>query len=259
MTGQPRRRRFAIGIVAASLLLAACSGTAPAVSTAPSASATATPARTAAPSVASPTQQESRPGEGGYTIGEPLAPGTYSSEAFATPTQFTVPAGWKVFEDEAYEFGLAILANDGPCICFWRDVSLMSASCAFLPEQGVATTAAAIAEGLANRPGIAPTEITPVTVGGLSGVWLDVVLDPAWTQGCGSGSNAPEVPMLVGRPGGVVWSVDADTSQRLYLLDLDPATSGTNLAINVVVCCGVDFQQRMDAVAPVIETLAFGG
>lgn len=212
------------------------------------------------PAAGTPAGYTPTPTSAGYTIGAELQPGTYSSQVFNTPTQFTVPAGWKVFEDQSGQFGLAIVANDGPCICFWRDVSLMSATCAESPEPGVETTAEAIAHGLANRPGILASEITPVNVGGLSGVRIDVRLDPTWTGTCPFSPGNPTVPTLVGTgiSRGVAWGVDGGSSQRLYLLNLDPASGGSNLAINVEVCCGVEFDERTQVVAPVIESLVFG-
>jgi hypothetical protein len=65
----------------------------------------------------------------------------------------------------------------------------------------------------------------------------------------------PAVPTLVGSGigAGVAWDVEASDSQRLYLLDLASNTGGTNLAINIDVCCGVEWQHQMDEVQPVIQ------
>jgi hypothetical protein len=49
---------------------------------------------------------------------QPLPAGTYTSEVFATPLTYTVPDGWKMFEDEAGQFGLALVANVArACAC----------------------------------------------------------------------------------------------------------------------------------------------
>jgi hypothetical protein len=189
-----------------------------------------------------------------------LEPGTYASRVFKTRVEFTVPEGWKVFEDEPGQFGLAIVANDGPCICFWRDVRVMSASCAEEPEPGVGSTAEAIAEALNQRGGIAASKVKTVKVGGLSGVRLDLRIAPAWSKACPFSQGRPAVPTLVGSgiSAGVAWDVEATDSQRLYLLDLGSQAKSGNLAINIDVCCGVDFERRMDEVTPVIESLVFG-
>jgi hypothetical protein len=59
--------------------------------------------------------------EEAFTIGSELEPGTYTSQV-ATPVSFTVPAGWKVFEDEPGQFGLARMANDEPPLLVLRDI-----------------------------------------------------------------------------------------------------------------------------------------
>jgi hypothetical protein len=103
------------GLVCALLLLAGCaSGQDPAAkptATAPAASVSA-----------SPTSSDSSNAAPAAETNSQLDPGTYGSGVFTTPLTFTVPSGWKVFEDEPGQFGLALVANDGPCICVWRDV-----------------------------------------------------------------------------------------------------------------------------------------
>jgi len=49
-----------------------------------------------------------------------------------------------MFEDEPGQFGLALLENDGPCLCVWRDVRAAAKSCAEEPEPGVGSSAADI-------------------------------------------------------------------------------------------------------------------
>jgi hypothetical protein len=185
-----------------------------------------------------------------------LDAGTYASDVFKTPIQFTVPGGWKVFEDEPGQFGLAMVAKDGPCVCFWRDVRVMAANCAEEPEPGVGKTAEAIAQALSQRPGISASDVKRVEVGGLAGVRLDLKIDGDWSEACPFSEGRPAVPTLVGSgiSSGVAWDVEATDSQRLYVLNL---RSGANLAINIDVCCGVDFQERMADVTPVLHGLVF--
>jgi hypothetical protein len=89
---------------------------------------------------------------------------------------------------------------------------------------------------------------------------LDLRIDPAWKRPCPFSEGRPAVPTLVGSgiSAGVAWDVEASDSQRLYLLDLGSNTRGTNLAINIDVCCGVEWQHRMDEVQPVIDSIVFG-
>ncbi len=68
----------------------------------------------------------------------------------------------------------------------------------------------------------------------------------------------PTVPTLIGTgiSEGVLWGTGPDSAQRVYILDLGGENAG-NIAINVEVCCGVEFEERMAAVTPVIESFAF--
>ena len=189
----------------------------------------------------------------------PLPPGTYKSEVFETPLTYTVPEGWKMFEDEPGQFGLALLENDGPCLCVWRDVRAAAKSCAYEPEPGVGSSAADITNWLATRDGLDTTEPQPVSVGGLQGYVIDVRLDPDWTSTCPFSNDEPIFMTLVGTAISeeVFWGTEKSTSQRYYLLDLGENGADGNIAITVEVCCGVQWDERMKAVAPVIESFVF--
>lgn len=192
-------------------------------------------------------------------VGTELQPGTYRSSVFATPFHFTVPSGWKVFEDEGGQFGLALVSNDGPCVCVWRDVRASATTCEEAPEPGVGTSARAIADWLATHKGIVATHPRAVTVGGLNGYVVDVSIDPMWTRPCSGRGPDPKVPTLVGSAisEGVAWDVSPTDRQRVYLLDLGQDGADGNIAINVDVCCGARFNDRMAAVTPVIDSFAF--
>jgi hypothetical protein len=185
-----------------------------------------------------------------------LPAGTYSSEVFKTPVTYTVPAGWKMFEDEPGQFGLGLGAHEGPCVCFWRDVRAASTKCVEEPEPGVGASAADITTWLAQHKGLKTTKPKSVVVGGLKGYMIDVNMDPAWRGQCGGMTS---VPILVGTEisAGVFWGSNAESSQRIYLLDLGKSATDGNIAILIQVCCGVDFGERTTAVTPVINSLAF--
>ena len=221
-----RSKGWWIGVAAALLVVAACSAD-----------------DSAAPPSASPSQQAEgvRP-----SPDQPLPAGTYVSEVFETPLTYTVPAGWKMFEDEPGQFGLALVANDAPCVCFWRDVRAAALTGAEEPEPGVGTSAQAITTWLAQHKWLKATTPKAVTVGGLSGYVVDVVGKPKASTLVGSGISA-----------GVHWEASSieGSSQRVYLLDL--GQNGANIAINVEICCGVQLADRAAALAPVLESLAF--
>ncbi len=129
---------------------------------------------------------------GGFDLGLELSPGTYTSVVFSTPLTFTVPKGWKVFEDEIGQFGLARMANDGPCLCVWQDVLAAATSCAEKPEPGVGKSAKAIATWLSDLPALKRTTPKRVAVGGLKGYRLNTVMASDWNGTCSG------VPTLVG-------------------------------------------------------------
>jgi len=236
-----RSAALAVVLVAA----AGCAGAAP----------TVTPPRAvpSSPSVRSPAAV----GQG--QLGMRLTPGSYVSSVFDTPISFSIPEGWKVFEDEIGQFGLARLANDGPCLCVWRDVVASSSdeSCREVPEPDVGTTARDIAEWLHGHPGIVSDAPTTVAVGGLSGYLIDISIDPGWTATCPFSGSESAVPTLLGSgiSSGVAWDVRPSSQQRLYLLDL-PDGAG-NIALNLEVCCGVDLDDQIAADDAVIDTFHF--
>ncbi len=242
-------RRLVLALAVASIVLGCTSSGSPTASPLP----TSTPL----PSLVAPSETPTSTGPKVAPVGTQLEAGTYVSSVFATPLTFTVPTGWKVFEDEPGEFGLALLANDGPCLCVWRDVRASATNCDEAPQPGVGTTAKAIADWLATHPGLKRSTPKPVTIGGLSGYVLDLVIDPAWTKTCAARGPDPRVPTLVGSgiSQSVAWDVSPTDSQRLYLLDL--GTPGANIAINVDVCCGVTFETQVGAADQVIHTFAF--
>jgi hypothetical protein len=202
---------------------------------------------TASPS--SSTSSSSQP-SGGIrpTPHQPLPAGTYVSEIFKTPLTYTLPDGWKMFEDEPGQFGLALVANDGPCVCVWRDVRAAASTGAEEPEPGVGASAQEITTWLAHHKGLKTTTPKAVSVGGLSGYVIDVV-------------GAPEAPTLVGSgiSAGVHWGASSSegSSQRVYLLDIGKNAADGNIAINIEVCCGVQFAERVAAVTPIIKSFAF--
>jgi hypothetical protein len=249
--GKKILKRFAT-IVVLGILAAACGKAGPGTS-----AQVTTPIR---PSATTPSGNGVEPAP----VGTELQPGTYKSSVFATSLQFTVPSGWKVFEDERGQFGLALIANDGPCVCVWLDVRASAKTCQIAPEPGVGTSARAIADWLATHKGIVATTPRAVSVGSLTGYVVDVSIDPTWTRPCPGRGPDPRVPTLVGSGIScpdidtcVAWDVSPTDRQRVYLLDLGPGGADGNIAINVDVCCGVGFNARMAAVSPVIDSFVF--
>jgi hypothetical protein len=196
--------------------------------------------------------------EGGITIGSELEPGTYTSAVFATPITFTVPEGWKVFEDEPGQFGLARIAKDGPPLLVLRDIRAAAADCSEQPEDGVGHTAEELTTWLAAHEGLITTDPAPVTIGGLDGMVIDVSLDPSWITPCPFSGGQPIVMTLVGTEisRGLHWGTDATEEQRVWVLDL-PQVDGGNMVIMADVCCGVSREEQLNAAQQVVESITF--
>jgi hypothetical protein len=198
---------------------------------------------------------------GGACLG-PLEPGTYRTSEFWTPITYTVPDGWANFEDLPGNFLLVppggsldgVDAGTSDYVGVAMGVAV-AAECEERPAMGVGTTADAMAAELGSREGLVVTEPVPVEVGGLSGVMIDIDLDPALTGGC----FVPELsgtmwPLIIGRGPASLHHVQGPTfTTRLYLLD----HGSTNVVIEV--SDNVASPGSLADYEPVIDALVFGG
>lgn len=193
------------------------------------------------------------------TVGEEIDPGEYTSQVFETPVTFTVPEGWKVFEDEPGQFGLARMANEGPPLLIMRDIDAASPGCPSHAQPGVGRGAAALTQWLSSHKGLVTTKPAAVTVGGLNGYVMDVNLDPSWTNACPGVSDGPAVMTIIGSPplsSGVLWGPDLTRMQRMWFLDL-PSVEDGNIVVMGDVCCGVDQDDQLEADQQVVDSLSF--
>jgi hypothetical protein len=192
-----------------------------------------------------------------YTLGVELEPGEYTSQVFATPLTFTVPTGWKVFEDQPGQFGLARMSNDGPPLLVLRDID-GAAQCEERAESGVGRGAEDLTTWLAGHKGLVTTKPATATVGGLSGYVIDVELDPSWTTACPFSNGIPTVSTVVGSSisSGLFWGVDPMTMDRMWVLDL-PSVADGNIVVIAEVCCGVDPADQLEADQQVVDTFLF--
>lgn len=133
-----------------------------------------------------------------YELGAELEPGTYTSQVFDTPVTFTVPAGWKVFEEVSGWIGLARMANDGPPLLVVRDRDAAAKTCAEEAEPGVGRTPEQLTTWLSAHEGLATSEPEQVSVGGLDGMTVDTAMDPSWTTACPFSDGQPIAMTLVG-------------------------------------------------------------
>jgi len=239
------------GLLPVFLLVAACASAAPASAPpAPSVNgaSTASPTVAASPSAATPSASTAppcpNPYDGGSCLGT-LSAGTYRTTVFELPITYTVPDGWQNFEDLPGNFLLippgedlgGVDAGTADYVGVGLHAVPASRDCsteakAIQPESGIAETPVAIAAELRDRPGLVVTEPREVEIGGLTGVVVDVRVDPTWTGTCFYSAGAPGVPLLKGLPpSNFDHAISPGIAIRLYLL----ANGDTTLQIEIQV------------------------
>jgi hypothetical protein len=192
-------------------------------STMPARQPSATPSVSTAPSVV--TLAESACPD--YSCEGPLEPGRYRATYYDTTIAFEIASpGWRwtytgnfVIEAAPAE---GKYSADG--IYFFLDPAIASHDCEDAAEPGVGRSADELAAWLEAAPGLAASDPTPVTVGGLRGVRLDLQLDPAWKKTCFYSDGQPTVPLIFSGAdiGGYNWGIGGlEQSMRWYILDSD--------------------------------------
>jgi hypothetical protein len=155
-----------------------------------------------------------------------LTAGTYTSRAMDPALTFTVPSGWFNKFDQPRGYGLESGPNTS--LEVQRDLVVARADCVEAEsEPGVGTTASAMVQALAARPGLDTTVPAPVTIGGLSGFTIDITMAADWTTPCPFSGGRPTVPTVTdprATPGtGLHWTAEAVTDgsfARYIILDL---------------------------------------
>jgi hypothetical protein len=194
----------------------------------------------------------------------PIPAGTYTTVTFQPPLTYTVPAGgWFNSEDLPGLFtlippGFSLGGPDGnepagDYIGIYTSVVAANADCTETEQPGVGHTAAALAAEFTHRAGLTTTTPTPVSVGGLQGVVLDIRMAAGWTQTCFYSQGSPVVPLVrgVGPSAGLDTPIGPGIMMRVYLLDLPDST----LAIQVVDNAG---GAHLDAYSAIVAQLHFG-
>ena len=233
---RPRRifgTLLALGIVVT--VLGAC-GTATVVDSAASAAASMAASPAVTPTISATPSGSTRPkcpNPDGYLCLGLLEAGTYTTAAFTPQLTYTVPAGWQNLEDLPGNFLLlppgydldGVDAAFSEYIGIYASVRAENRLCtteaeAESDEPGVAYTPQAIAAEFASRPGLTTTEPQPVTIGGLSGLVMDIRMADGWTGTCFFMPAGEPIVQLTGGldPTHIDHSVDPAVTMRLYLL-----------------------------------------
>ena len=188
---------------------------------------------------------------GGVCLGT-LVAGTYETSRFDPRIAYTVPDGWLNLEDLPGNF-LLQMTDDVRYLGIYQNVRA-PAECAESWAEGVGGTVEELVGWYRAHPGLTTTEPEDVNVGGLSGVFLDISLDPSWNVTCPYSEGQPIVPFIIGNGTSELHHVILPGfKERLYLLKWD----GGNVAIEVGPE-GDSLDEYLIEVLPIIESLSFG-
>jgi len=193
----------------------------------------------------------------------PLEPGAHRSELFIPPIDFIIPldspVAWDNPEDRPGTFTLHPSGPQTDAIFFFRDVRLLTEGCNPVFDDTVGNTAAEIAAWMTSNPGITSTPAEPWTLGGLTGVRLDIGASGTYTTVCPNDrltypDGLPILPLFAGAGSGdLTWFIGGDERMRLYVLDMP---GGGNIVISID-AIGGDFQTLLDVTQPVVDSVTF--
>jgi hypothetical protein len=196
----------------------------------------------------------------------PLEPGEYRW-TFSDPTiNFTIHSpGW------TWRFGgggFELIADETPPpvhqglyvpdgIYLMHDPTIASQDCEESSEPGVGRSVSDLVAWLETAPGLVVSDPTPVTVGGLEGMRLDIEIDPGWKRTCFFSEPLPAVPLIFNGAaplGGYHWAILPDVSLRWFILDSEDGI----IIVNVEDDPGrLSHDDLIDTATPIVESFAF--
>lgn len=161
---------------------------------------------------------------GGVCLGD-LAAGTYSTKSFEPKLTYTVPKGWHNGED--LPGNVLLRRTDDPQEGDWGGSYIgvyqnvrAPALCGEEVENGIGTSAKELASWYRTVPGLEIVREAPASVGGLSGIALDLRVSAEWRSTCPLEGVIHAMPVIIG--GGVSQLhhvMGAPLEMRLILLD----------------------------------------
>jgi hypothetical protein len=160
-----------------------------------------------------------------YDCAGPLEPGQYRATYVDPTVAFEIGSpGWTWRYGGSLQLKASDTAAEGydaDGINFFLDPVIAAQDCKDGPEPGVERSVGDLVVWLQAAPGLTTSDRTPVTVGGLDGVRLDLQVDPDWDRPCFYSGGKPTVPLIYSSafPGGYNWAITPRTSMRWYVLD----------------------------------------
>jgi serine/threonine-protein kinase len=197
---------------------------------------------------------------GGTCLGE-LTAGRHSTSSLQPKLTYSVPVGWTNFQD--HKGFLAFVPPGGDWQAVDHDLSdslwvlprIASANGRCADGHGAERTPEAIVRWLHGQPGFAPFTPREVTIGGLSGLVVDLRIRKGFTVPCRWSDGRPAQQVLSGLPPAPDNLVAAlqrrSTVMRLYLLHY----KGGTLAVEIYEVAG---DSKLAAYSAVVDSFRFG-
>jgi hypothetical protein len=190
-----------------------------------------------------------------------LKAGTYTTDGFEPGLTYTMPAGWQNLSDTQGEVffvapGYAPDDVHAEYIGVFTSVRAENRHCrteeeASSDEPGVARTPDALAAEFQARPGLVTTKPKPATLGGLSGLVMDITMKPGWDGKCFYW-DGPAVQLLGGvQPSEFDHGIIDGLTMRLYLLKRGQST----VAVEIDDYAGGD---HLGKYSRIVDTFQFG-
>ena len=239
-----------IAIAAGSIFLGASR---PSVAPAPTAGATSVPRPTASVTTV-PTPSASAAALAGPG---PLAPGVYTTSVQRGRVTLALPSGWSLQRVTPDDFALHLDA--GPA----DDTVRCSSTCAERRRTPPAQRLRSEAWVSRRRSSVTPSPPTiiwvsaktPISVNGLHGQILDVVLAAGTTRTCPFSDGKPSVPLIVDAIDGT-GPLGVGPGEEIRLVILDTADH-RNIVIVMDAAETASFNDLVAAAMPIVESLSF--
>jgi hypothetical protein len=141
----------------------------------------------------------------GSCVGE-LTAGAHKSTTFRPALTYTVPLEWTNFTDHPGVFGLVPPAGDWQAVDSGQsdyidvitNVTTALEGCA--DGHGTARTPEGFVSWLQHEPGVALSNVAPVSIGGLSGTVVDIRMRKGWRKTCPGSHGVPAQQVITGLP-----------------------------------------------------------
>jgi hypothetical protein len=184
-----------------------------------------------------------------------LPAGTYSSNGFSPKVTYTVPDGWENAADADAYFLLRPLGSDLAGIHLFRDAMAMSQdpTCPTSPAAGVGKTSTEMVAWMRTLKGLVVGQPVMATVGGLTGVSVDVAIASDWTQSCSFANGVPTVSLLTDGVD-LRWVMAGSERLRLYILD---RAGGGNVIVDLDAFDGTLFDSLVNNALPIVRSFQF--